>query len=246
MNGLEDFLNDEDVTAEALPEVEQAPEPEVVEQPTQPRDESGRFAPKGEAESVSPAPVEEQPPLEHPALIGERRRRQEAERRLEQMEAERNQQPPAQPADLWENTPEWRNQLLAEAEQRAVAHIEERAISRSAVAARGKYQDFDDVIGTFAELARQNPVLERQLRDSDNPGEFAYTQAKAHIELQQHGGDLNALVAARVQQELAKAPAPEPKPEPDIPESLAGAQSGRGKSAGAPPALTLEDILRGN
>lgn len=239
MNGLEDILNDEEVTAA----------PEVVEQEpaSQPRDESGRFAPKGEEESVSPAPVEEKPTLEHPALIGERRRRQEAEARAAELEARLNSQPAPAPADIWENTQEWqtqfREQVSTEAEQRAIARIEERNIARSATAARSKYQDFDDVIGTFSDLARQNPMLERQLRDADNPGEFAYTTAKTHMELQQYGGDVNALVAARVQAELEKA---KPKqPDVTIPESLAGAQSARGTTAPAPSSFSLDDILRG-
>ena len=139
---------------------------------------------------------------------------------------------------------QFREQVLSEAEQRALARFEERAIARSAAMARTKYQDFDDAVSVFADLARQNPLLDRQLRDADNPGEFAYTTAKTHMELQQHGGDINALVAARVQAELAKAKPAEPKPEVEIPESLAGAQSARSNTA-PPPAPTLEDILRG-
>lgn len=242
MNGLEDILNDE-VTTEPTPEVTEQ------EQPVQPRDESGRFAPKGEEESASPAPVEEKPTLEHPALIGERRRRQEAEARAAELEARLNSQPAPQPADIWENTQEWqsqfRDQLLTEAEQRAVARIEERNIARSAIAARSKYQDFDEVIGTFSELARQNPMLERQLRDADNPGEFAYTTAKTQMELQQYGGDVGALVAARVKAELEKAQPKPPEPGVTIPESLAGAQSARGTTAPTPSSFSLDDILRG-
>lgn len=242
MSDLQDILSDEVVET---PEVVVEAEP-VKAEPQ--RDENGRFAPKGEEVSASPAPVEEKPQLEHPALIGERRRRQEAEARLAEYEAK--QQPAAPPADIWEDTQGWqaqfREQLLSDAEQRALARFEERNIARSATVARGKYQDFDDVIGSFSELAKANPLLERQLRDADNPGEFAYTTAKAHMELQQHGGDLNALVAARVKAELEKAVAPQPKPEaPSIPESLAGAQSARGTSVPSAAPASLDDILRG-
>jgi len=243
MNGLEDILNDEPI----------ASEPEAVEEkaetPQPARDEHGRFAPKGEEESASPAPVEEKPTLEHPALIGERRRRQEAEARAAELEARLNSQPAPQLADIWENTQEWqsqfRDQILSEAEQRALARFEERNIARSATAARSKYQDFDDVIGTFSDLARQNPLLERQLRDADNPGEFAYTTAKTHMELQQYGGDVNALVAARVKAELEKARPKDSEPSVEIPESLAGAQSARGTTAPTPSSFSLDDILRG-
>lgn len=247
MSGLEDILNDED--AEIVTEQVAEPQPETVEQPGQPRDENGRFASKGEEEGASPAPVEDKPVLEHPALIAERRRRQEAEARIAAMEAQQNAPPPAPPVDIWEDTQGWqsqfRDQLLSEAEQRALARFEERNIARSASVARTKYQDYDDVVGVFGDLARTNPLLERQLRDAENPGEFAYTTAKTHLELQQHGGDLSALVAARVQAELSKA-APKPtEPQINIPDSLAGAQSARSTTVPAPGTLSLDDILRG-
>ena len=246
MSDLKDILSDEEdvETAVVVEEVEQ----EVAEPVAVPRDESGRFAPKGEEESASPAPVEETPQLEHPALIGERRRRQEAEAREQALRAQLEQasRPEEPPADLWENTEAWQNQfkttVLDEATQRAIATMEERNIARSAAKARGKYEDWEDVSGAFSDMMRQNPILELQLRDADDPAEFAYSTAKTHMELQKHGGDINALVAARVQEELNKAP---PAPPPAIPESLAGASGGRGKSDGPPPALTLDDILRG-
>lgn len=248
MSGLEEILNDEVSASEPVEQVEIVEEqPEAVEPEQRPRDEHGRFAPKGETEGESPAPVEEKPQLEHPALIGERRRRQEAEARAADLEARLNAQPVAPPPSVFDDEDAaWAarsEQFLSVAEQRAMAKFEERLIARSANAARGKYQDFDDVVGTFSELAQSNPNLERQLRDAENPGEFAYTTAKAHIELQQHGGDINALVAARVKAELEKAPQPEPKPEVAIPESLAGAQSARASSATAPKMPTLDEIL---
>lgn len=249
MGGLEDILNDETVAepiAEPVVEQQEEAPPQPVERP---RDEHGRFAPKGEEESASPAPVEEKPPLEHPALIGERRRRQEAEQRLAELEARLNQQPAPAPVDIWEDTQGWqsqfRDQILSEAEQRALARFEERNIARSATAARSKYQDYDDVVGVFGDLTRANPLLERQLRDAENPGEFAYTTAKTHLELQQHGGDISALVAARVQAELSKAVPKPTDPQVNIPESLAGQQSARSTTVPAAGVLSLDDILRG-
>lgn len=227
----------------------------------QPRDEQGRFAAKGEeapqgdvgespspvVEPVEPAEPAAQPELEHPAILGERRRRQAAEARIAELEAAQNAKP-AQPIPsvfddeeaAWEARSE---QLLTLAEQRALARMEERNIARSAEKARAKYQDWETAVATFQDLATQNPLLERQLRDSDNPGEFAYTTAKAHMELQQYGGDINALVQARVQAELAKAkPA---TPAPALPETLASGSGGRGSASTPTPMLTLEQILSG-
>ena len=86
---LEGFLNTEAEAPEAVDTPEAPETPEVAEQveetPSGPvRDEKGRFAPKGETEeAASPAAVEA--PLDHAALIGERRRRQEAEAELERL-----------------------------------------------------------------------------------------------------------------------------------------------------------------
>src|SRR5690348_13508271 len=105
---IDDILNDvpeqETVTEEATQE--------VVEQPTGPtRDEHGRFARKEETgvetppqpEAVAePVPPTEQPsqlpPQEFAALKDERRKRQEAERRIEAIEAQLRAQQQQQPA----------------------------------------------------------------------------------------------------------------------------------------------------
>jgi len=253
METLEDIVNNEETEApasqvetpvepEAKPEEQQQAEPKEE----QPRDEAGKFKAKGEKESASPAPVET--PLDHKALVGERRRRQEAEARLAEIEAERTAEPqePA-PSVFDDEDAAWNarlEQFLPIAEQRAMAKFEENMIARSANAARAKYDDFDDAREVFTQMAKDNPMLEQQLRQSDNPGEFAYKSAKHHMELQQYGGSVDALVEARVKAELEKQkPAEQPKA-PDIPESLADAQSS--KTATAPTApLSLDQILSG-
>src|SRR4051812_6942305 len=118
MDGLDDFLKSEQqpVAAEETavqpePNAEaQAPEA-VAEEPKGPvRDDKGRFAPKGETEGASPAP--EEAPLDHAALIGERRRRQESEARIAALEAQIAQlsQQPAQPApDMFEDPQGWQS-----------------------------------------------------------------------------------------------------------------------------------------
>jgi hypothetical protein len=286
MDGLDGFLNGGGAAETPAPAAE-APQAQPVDpQPSTPapaqadaggtRDERGRFAPKGDpapAEEpkpepgASPAPKVDDPKLDHPALIAERRRRQEAERRVEELQARPNPQAPQHPAtqpgpqapagppDRFEDPEGYDNWLIATVTQRAraeaiAAHQEER-IATSAEAARAKYPDWTDKASVFADLARANPALEQTLRNHPNPGEYAYSTAKLHLELQEHGS-LEGLIAAREEAARAAARAEAERagtiapPAPvNIPQSLASSQSARSAPADAPSGpLSLEDILK--
>lgn len=261
---------------------EAPPQPEALAEPVAPaaavkRDENGRFVPKGDepaaeapAPGAPPAPVEE-PSLEHPALLAERRKRQAAEAELERLRAS----PPAPataapappvpaaptaPPDRYEDPEGYDAWLVQSVRTQAVAEaraaVEEERIATSADAAREKYPDFADKAKLFAQLTQQNPVLEQTLRRSRNPGEYAYSTAKMHLELQEHGS-LEALIAARevaareaALAEIAAKPAPEPAPAPsppsppvNLPDSLADSQSARTSSVTPQGPPSLEDIL---
>lgn len=283
MDGLDTFLNGGEAAPTPAPAAEASPAPAeaqpaapAAEAPAgQPRGERGRFAPKGDTAPAEepkaepgapPAPKTDEPPLDHPALIAERRRRQDAERRLEELSRPATPAPtptaaqpgpaaPAGPPDRFEDPDGYDQWLIATVTQRAraeaiAAHQEER-IATSADVARAKYPDWAEKATVFAELARANPALEHALRNNPNPGEYAYSTAKLHLELQQHGS-LDALIAAR--EEAARAAAREeatragtiaPPANPAIPESLAGSQSSRAAAPAAPQGpLSLDDILK--
>lgn len=264
MDNLDEFLKgSEEPVVEEAPETPEAPiaqeetPAEVVEEPKgQPRDEQGRFAPKGEKQpeepepSVSPTP--EEPKLDHAALIGERRRRQEAEQRLEQLQAQLQQQQPTQPApgahpvfgappDRWEN-PEGYDQWLvnvaaAAAEERATHAVQTNRIYTSAVAARAKYADYAEAHAVFGDMVQSNPALFQQMVNAPDPAEFCYQTAKTEMEIRQYGG-IDKLVEARVQAQLAAK-----QPTPTIPDTLADAQSARGNSAEPFTPPSLDEIL---
>lgn len=263
MDNLEDFLKGNAEQPEAVEETS-APEPTIeaeapevtVEEPKGPvRDEKGRFAPKGETVAEEPAPqvaspATQEPPLDHAALIGERRRRQEAEDRIRALEEQfaKLQQPspqPEGPPDLWED-PEGYDRYLFEqaamvAEERAMHAVQQQRIYESAIRARSKYADYDAAHATFGEMVQANPGLFQQMVSAVDPAEFAYTTAKTEMEIRQYGG-LDKLVEARVQAALAAQTQPVPTP-PSIPDTLADAQSARGNT----PAFTvpsLNDILK--
>lgn len=257
MDELEDFLKasepvEEVETAETPVEPVEAPEEAQAEPEGPARGPDGKFIAKGEKpaeepQSASPAP--EQPTLEHPALLGERRRRQEAEDRLRAMETELQSlktapTPQVQaPADFWEDPEGYiQNKASQLAAEQARQIVQGELLSRSMNRVRGKYEDFNEAAQTFGQMIQRNPDLYEQMLAADEPAEFAYTQAKEQMELSQYGS-ISALVAAKVAAELAKAqPAPTPVPTP-IPETLADAQSAASAATAIPAAKSFDDIL---
>lgn len=257
MDNLEDFLKGDEAPA-AETETPETPEPVAeaqapdaeAEAPKGPvRDEKGRFAPKGETpeQPDSASPAQQEPQLDHAALIGERRRRQEAEDRLRALEQQLQQfqQPqaaaPQGPPDRWEDPEGYDRWLVAQAAETARAEafntFQYQRIQMSAEEAKAKLPDYPEKIQVFEQMAQVNPVLMQEMMRAPNPAEYAYNTAKTHLEISQYGG-IEGLIAARVQEALKTTP---PAPTP-VPDTLADAQSSRGSSEPYSPP-TLDQIL---
>ncbi len=236
MDTLENILDDEPIAEAAVEETE----PEG-----QPRAPDGKFAPKGETESASPAPVEKEPEFDHQAVIGERRRRQEAEARaaeLEQRLAEL-QNPPAPAPDLWENTEGWQQHFGGQVVSTAVQQATFQAnLNMSEMMMRQNNPDFDDMKATFLELMAENPTLQQQALADPHPWNKAYQIAKNHKTMQELGtvsvDEMKAKLREEIKAELAA------QPIPNLPNSLADSQSSR-SSVGVFKPPTLDDILNG-
>lgn len=263
MDNLDDFLKGEDEApqAEVTTEAVEAPETAQVAEATEaradrPRDEKGRFAPKGETVE---SPSTEEPQFDHAATIGERRRRQEAEARAAEAEARLQQlaaqlqqqaqyQPPQGAPDRWEDPEGYDRWLVAQASTAAAETARAEAyhqfqyqrINTAAAQYRQAVPDYDEKIQVFGQMAQQNPALIAELNRAPNPAEYAYNVAKTQLEIAQYGG-LDGLINARVAEALS-ATAPAPKAAP-IPDTLADAQSARGSSAGTYAPKPLEEIL---
>ena len=230
MSTLENILSDEPIAEEPVIE-------EVREEPSQPRDEAGRFAPKGEQESASPAPVEE-PQLDHPALLAERRRRQEAEARAKELEEKLN--PPAPIPSVFEDEVGFQEQFGSQVVTQAVSQATLNArLDMSEMLVRQANPDFEEVKAEFLKLAEENPTLRQQALSDPHPWNKAYQIAKNHRAMQELGAtDVTALEAKLREKIMAELKASTPA----VPESLADAQSTRGTTAPfAPP--SLNDIL---
>lgn len=274
---LDSILNDDKQPVQEIetPEVPETPtEPEatpepVAEEPKGPvRDEKGRFAPKGETESASPAPETAEPPLDHAAVLGERRRRQEAEARIRELEQRMAQfqqptyQPTAHPApqaapsfefneDLYWSNPQAfldgfaqniRQSVMQEVQGIIPQMVTGVSIDRAEQAARARYEDYDQAIAAFREVALVTPSVREKMAVQADPAEFAYQEGKRLLEMSNYGST-NEYIEAEVARRLAATQQVEPKPAPIIPVSLADAPAAGASASSASAPLSLDAVL---
>ncbi|MEO1908790.1 MAG: hypothetical protein ABGX08_17385 [Citromicrobium sp.] len=253
--GLNDFLDGSETEAE--PQIEATPEPEA-EQPKddRPRDENGRFAPKTGVEPEPEAEQAEEPEVpptkdklpqeEFAGLKDERRKRQEAEQRLEALEKQLQQlqapkDPPPPPPSMWEDEEGWQRHLQTQIMQQA---DQLSRINASEMAARSQHEDFQSMFDLFNQLAVENPSIVQQAMADPHPWGKAYSIAKNHARMQELNavdlGDLEAKLREQIKVEMeAQKPA-----QPELPQSLAGAQSARNTTNQPFTPPSLDDILR--
>lgn len=228
---LESFFNDDEpeLTQEAAPET---PEPA----PAQPRDETGRFAPKetGEQERAEqpdpevPPTSQGLPPETFKGLKEEREKRQKLEQELaalkQQIEASQPKEPPAPPPSLWEDEQGWQQHFAAQVTQQANLNA---TLNLSEMLARREKPDFDQMKDKFLQMAQMNPAIAQQALSDPDPWGKAYQIAKNAATMEELGAtDLEALKAKLREELLAEAAATVPvNSAPVIPQSLATARN---------------------
>lgn len=137
---------------------------------TEPEEKTGK-----EAETTS---AEEKPvPLK--ALTEERRKRQEAEKRAEELEAKLNKEIPEEKIpDPVEDPEGYKNHM--EDRRHLDALKVKVSLSRDIMLdAKPDYADKEEI---FVALARKNPFLVQQMNASANPAKFAYQTAVEHLD----------------------------------------------------------------
>ena len=246
--GIDDILNGVDEPVEA-PEAVEAPEPQAepqqlevqAEEPKaeRPRGPDGKFIPKGETDA-SPASQEVDPS----PIIAERKRRQEAERKAQELEARLQQlQTPPQPApDMFENPEGWQSYFGQQITQDVTQYASLNAkLEMSEMLVAQAFDDFDDLRPKILEFMESNPAVRQEVLADRHPWARAYRMVKNAEAAKELGatdiGSLRATIEAEVRAKLeAEQKAAVPKPE--IPDTLADAQSARGSTVPlAPPSL---------
>lgn len=157
----------------------------VSKAPEEPKKEEPKPEPKVAAPEVKLEPKVEQPQFTEKeraflaAAQEERRKRQELEARIKTMEAK----PAEPPKGFWDDPEAAINAQKAEFQ----TALMKTRVDTSEMIARGKYQDFDEKANVFRDLVNENPWLYQQMMQSVDPADFAYKQAKNHLELKAAG-----------------------------------------------------------
>jgi hypothetical protein len=168
-NDLEDLLN----SSEGEPAAHQ-PQQETVEQsepaPEQTGEKQQSAAPPADAQPV----VEDAGSWTKQAVLDERRKRQELEKKVAEYEAKLRQ--PQQPQQQQEQ-PDWfaSPEQAAQAMQAQFAQsMFETRVATSERILKKEHADYDEVSNLFAERAKHDPHLLQQLYQHPFPAEFAY------------------------------------------------------------------------
>jgi hypothetical protein len=229
---LDELLNDAQ-TAE--PVEEQPVAEELVEQP---RDENGRFAPKGVEESAPPAP-DKLPQDVYEPLKAVRSENQALKDKLAQLEQaiQAQQNPPAPAPDMFETPEDWQahfgGQVVNQATQQAT-FIANLNVSEM-LTRREHKEDFDEMKALFLNLVEENPTLRQQALNDADPWEKAYQIAKTHKTMQQLGAtDIPSLEQRIREQVMAEIQAQVPPvSRPAIPPTLSAEQNVGGRTGPA-------------
>jgi hypothetical protein len=220
---------------------EQASSPAAAQPTPEPVEGNGQAeaqASETGAQKDGPPPSHEDEPADAEgrlkALIGERKKRQETEqklnerdkafdelqKRLERLESggqPQAQQPkpaakPAEVPDPWLDPEGYARHIAEEADKRSFRTL----VSVSQGVMRTQHDDYDDVEKVFREECKSNPFLAQQLRTSSFPARFAYEQGKRLMALREIGDDPTAF-KAKIEAELKAKLEAEKSTEPQTP-----------------------------
>lgn len=226
----------------SAPEPQAAPEPPPAPAPEPPAPEPAPAVPEPAA-AAPQQPMTDKEKAFYTAMSEERRKRQEIERKFNEL---LQAQPPQEPKAFWDDP---------EAALQTFKHEVDKVVTTTRMdtaeqIARSKYNDFDDKINVFAEVLQNTPGLREHWMQAPDPAEFAYRTGKNYMELQQ-AGNIDAL-RAKIESEVRMKLEAEMKAKDEarkaelaaIPPSLSNAQSAPGNKAvwGGPP--SLDNILK--
>jgi hypothetical protein len=120
----------------------------------------------------------------------ERRKRQDLERRLAELEKAKPAAPAEHPKAFWDD-PEGalakHNESTAALKKDMEGMATKIRLDTAEQIARSKYSDFDEKIQVFADLVQKNPALAGPWLSSPDPAEYAYKQGKNYMEFQAVG-----------------------------------------------------------
>lgn len=182
---------------------------------------------------VTPTPEPKQETAPVSALIAERRKRQELEARLRELEQ-------AQP----------KPDFYADPEKYIDSRLSERTLQMSAAMVEAQHPDFKEKLAVFLEAAADNPLLQAEIERHPHPALYAYQQAQRIEEFRQlkdvdgMKAKLRAEIEAQVRAEYEAKQAQRQAQKASLPPDLTNARATRTPE----PAVnaSLESILKRN
>ena len=205
---LSDIINK---VEESSPAPEPQVEPEKVETPETP-ELKAEEAPEGETTAPEPEAKEETPPepqSDDPwtktAVLEERRKRQELERQVAELQkANQPQEPIPDQFDDPEGYAEYQENRFKSVEQSVDEKIFNDRLNASEFHVRQSVDEaeLERNVRAFEEAARKNPVLVHEAKNHPSPWHYMNEAGKAELERQQLGDPV--AFAAKVREEAVK------------------------------------------
>ncbi len=143
-------------------------------------------------EDAAPPAAEDVKKVPLAAVLDERDKRKELQKQVEQLEAEKAETE-KEKVDFWEN-PEGAVQSAIKTEvDKLNAQRQSDYLSISMQMSRKFHDDFDQALESFSKAAEENPALADMALQADMPGEYIYETGIQFKQLNEMGGDLNAM-----------------------------------------------------
>lgn len=233
MSELESFIEENTAVPETEPTPEPA-EPEVPEAAPEPEPEP-EATPEPEGSTAEPDKQEKPGEVPIAALLDEREKRQNFEKRVRELETQLQTKQAEKLPDVLDDQEAFVNQLTSQMQsQRLMDRIE---ISQEFM--RMQHDDYAEAELKFAEMAAGNPALVEEMKAHAFPAKFAYETAKKAEKLAQmenvdeweakKTAEIEARVKAQLEAEIKAKAEATAKAEASLAPSLA-AQQAAGKN----------------
>lgn len=184
MSNLLDGFFEESEAAEVTAEDEKVEPAEVEAEPVEKVETEAKAKDKPEPKEEPTSPEEdEKQNWTLAAVKDERQKRQEAQKRIEELErklAERDSKQEEIP-DVFEDQKAFVESIRNEQRQ----ELQNMRLEMAREFMMEAHKDYEEMEAKFIELAKENPVLKSQAQKASNPAKFAYQQAKKYAEWQE-------------------------------------------------------------
>lgn len=221
MDDLATILGGEATAADEQPNEQMEPEaPEIQEEPVSEQ--------KGEVKNEEPPSSKENEEPESwtkTAVIDERRKRQEFEKKYQELEAEiaalkqpRQQEAKVERPDVFDDA----EGAFKHTEKDFDRKLFEQRVNITKEIVKEKHADFDDMERHFLEMSKSNQALIEKLVSVPNPARFAYETAKNDLEVKKlsdpaYRDQIREEIRKEVLADLAKTQNPSARPELKLP-----------------------------